>query len=92
MRTRLNQGLTRVIVVPASQSLRLPSQNIADISVGRRFDVGKVGLKLDVQVLNLTNEDDHDFFETLVVPASSNFTPSGYIFPRRVMLRIGIEF
>ncbi len=92
VRARLNQGLTRIIAIPASQDRRLPTQSVLDASIGRRFDLGRVDVKLDLQVLNVTNEDAFDFWEDLTVGPGEQFVPSGYIFPRRAMLRVGIEF
>ena len=65
----LAQGGVRVIAIPASDDTRLPDQNNFDLSFGRRFDVGQVQLKLDLQVLNVFNEDTWDWWDTLQVPA-----------------------
>ena len=88
----LAQGGQRIIAIPASDDTRLPDQNNFDLSFGRRFDVGQVQLKLDLQVLNVFNEDTHDWWDTLQVPADEVYVPSGYLFPRRVMIRFGLEF
>ena len=88
----LAQGGQRVIAVPASDDNRLPDQNNFDVSFGRRFEVGQVELKLDLQVLNVFNEDTHDWWETLQVPADEVYVPSGYLVPRRVMIRFGLQF
>ena len=88
----LAQGGQRVIAVPASDDNRLPDQNNFDVALGRRFDVGAVQLKLDLQVFNVFNEDTHDWWDTLQVPADEEYVPSGYLFPRRVMIRFGLEF
>ncbi len=88
----LAQGGQTIIAVPASDDNRLPDQNNVDLALGRRFDVGKATLKLDVQMFNVFNEDSHDWWDSLQVPADESFVPSGYLFPRRVMLRLGLEF
>ena len=88
----LAQGGQRIIAVPASDDTRLPDQNNFDLSFGRRFDVGQVQLKLDLQVLNVFNEDTWDWWDTLQVPADEEYVPSGYLFPRRVMIRFGLQF
>ncbi len=88
----LNQGIQTVIAVPASNDSTLPSQNVLDLGVGRRFVTGPVNLKVDVQVLNLFNEDSNDFWQTLVVNPGSNYVASDFITPRRLMLRLGVEF
>jgi len=88
----LAQGGVGVIAIPASDDTRLPDQNNLDLSFGRRFDVGQVQLKLDLQVLNVFNEDTWDWWDTLQVPPDEVYVPSGYLFPRRVMIRFGLEF
>lgn len=88
----LAQGGVRVIAIPASDDTRLPDQNNLDLSFGRRFDVGQLQLKLDLQVLNVFNEDTYDGWDTLQVPADEVYVPSGYLFPRRVMIRFGLQF
>ena len=88
----LAQGGQTVIAIPASDENRLPDQNILDFSFGRRFDVGAVQLKLDVQLFNVFNEDAYDRWEELTVAPDEEYVPSDYIRPRRVMLRLGLEF
>ncbi|MCY3972265.1 MAG: TonB-dependent receptor [Acidobacteria bacterium] len=88
----LAQGGVNVIAIPASDDTRLPDQNNFDLSFGRRFDVGEVKLKLDLQVLNVFNEDTWDWWDTLQVPTDEEYVASGYLFPRRVMIRFGLEF
>ncbi len=88
----LAQGAQTVIAVPASDDTRLPDQNNLDLSLGRRFDVGKTRLKFDVQVLNVFNEDSHDGWQELTVAPDEEFVPSDYLYPRRVILRFGLEF
>ncbi len=88
----LAQGLQRVIAIPASDDTRLPDQNNFDLSFGRRFDTGKFQLKLDVQLLNVLNEDTHDWWEELAVAPDEEYVPAGYLYPRRVMIRLGLEF
>ena len=88
----LAQGGQTVIAIPASDDNRLPDQNNFDVALGRRFDVGGVQLKLDLQAFNIFNEDTHDWWQTLQVPVGDEYVPSGYLFPRRVMIRFGLEF
>ena len=90
--SELAQGQQRVIAVPASDDTRLPDQNNFDLSFGRRFDVGRAQLKLDIQLLNVFNEDTHDWWEELTVAPDEEYVPDGYLFPRRVMIRLGLEF
>ncbi len=92
-RTSLGQGLASFIVSPASDDQRLPSQQIVDASIGRRFKLGgDTELKLDLQVLNALNEDANDFFQILRVTPTQGLIPSDWVFPRRLMLRLGVEF
>ncbi len=90
--TPLAQGQQTVIAVPASDDTRLPDQNNFDLSFGRRFDVGRARLKLDLQLLNVFNEDTYDWWEELTVAPDEEYVPSGYLFPRRVMIRFGLQF
>ena len=88
----LNQGGQTVIALPASSNVTLPSQNILDLSLGRGFQAGATEIRFDIQLLNALNEDAHDWWATLNVPPGSQYTPSGYLFPRRWMLRLGVTF
>jgi len=49
-------------------------------------------LKLDAQVFNLLNDDSPQYFETLVVGPGGRFTGSDFVLPRRLMVRVGLEF
>lgn len=92
-RVPLNQGLTTIIVEPASDDRRLPSTALVDLGIGKRFKLGgDVVLKLDAQVFNLLNEDANQFWETLVLGPGDRFQESDWVLPRRVMLRLGVEF
>ncbi len=88
----LNQGSQGVIAIPAESSTRLPDQNILDIGFGRPFDLGPVELKVDVQLFNALNSDVHDWWETLEVPPGREYVPNGYIFPRRLTLRLSLRY
>ena len=90
--TPLNQGGQKVIVVPASDALRLQDQNVLDFSLGRRFEAGSVTIQVDAQLFNAFNDDAHDAWETLVVAPGDSFYPDAYILPRRWSLRLGVKF
>jgi outer membrane receptor protein involved in Fe transport len=92
IRVPLDQGLTTVIMEPASDDRRKPFQSLLDLSIGRRFPVGGNTFKLDLQVLNALNEDANEFFETLVLQEGDTLLPSDWIFPRRLVVRVGWEF
>ena len=78
---------------PASNSQRHPFQSLVDISIGKRFNISGDGLiKLDLQFFNLLNEDASDFFQTLILQEGDEFLPDWWVYPRRLMLRVGVEF
>ena len=92
-RVPLNQGLTRIIVEPASDDMRLPSTTLVDLAIGKRFKLPRgTTLKVDAQVFNVFNEDAPQFWETLALQPGDRFVPSDWVLPRRVMLRLGLEF
>ena len=92
-RVPLNQGLTTFIVEPASDDNRLPSTALIDLAIGKRFKLPRdTVLKIDAQVFNLLNEDAPQFWETLVLQPGDRFVPSEWVLPRRVMLRVGLQF
>jgi outer membrane receptor protein involved in Fe transport len=91
----MNQGWTTIIMRPADDDNRLPSSAVIDLAWGKRFSLGqKVGLLLDLQLLNALNEDAWDWWETLVLQEGETFIPatSSYFTPRRLQVRVGIEF
>ena len=91
-RVSLSQGLTRIILEPANDSLRLPDQTFFDITIGKTFSLGSsTELTLDAQVFNVLNEATYDYLEGNAY-ARGQFVPSDYILPRRVMLRATIDF
>jgi hypothetical protein len=82
---------TTVILIPASDDQRLPTTTVLDLALQRSFSLPRGALlNLDLQLLNALNEDEHQFFESLMV--NDGFVPSTYILPRRLMLRLGIRF
>ncbi|MEZ5331068.1 MAG: TonB-dependent receptor [Thermoanaerobaculia bacterium] len=91
-RFSLGQGLTTVILDPASDSRRLPDTTVLDVGIGKRFEIGRSEIKLDFQVLNLLNEDANQFWETLVLGPGDRFVPSDFVYPRRGILRLGVSF
>ena len=78
----INQGGQGVIVVPADSNVRLPTQNVLDLAIGKRIDAGPTTVKIDLQLFNVFNEDSHDWWQTLNVAPGDSFVPDGYIFPR----------
>jgi hypothetical protein len=68
---------------------------MVDLGFGKRFNLSqRVGLNLDLQLLNALNEDAWDYWETqLVQPGDHYHVDNSYYFlPRRIQVRIGIEF
>ena len=98
VRGLLNQGSVRFITVPASDSQRYPFQSLIDFSFGKRWNIAGNGiLTTDIQIFNLLNDDAYDEFngggsEALVPDANGRLTPSWWVLPRRIMLRLGVEY
>jgi hypothetical protein len=70
-----------------------PIQNI-DLSIGKRIPVGdRLQLGLEGQILNLLNSSQELSFASLVLnDASQPFIPNAWVQPRRLQLRIGLQF
>ncbi len=89
----LDQGLKEIIMDPASDGRRLPSSFLLDIGIGRRWTLAEgVVLKTDLQVLNLLNDDAVTYWETLVLQPGESLVPASWVWPRRGMIRLGLEF
>jgi hypothetical protein len=55
--------------------------------------LGGTTLHLDALILNLLNEDAEDRWFTLVLQnPGDEYTVAAYLRPRRVMLRLGLDF
>jgi outer membrane receptor protein involved in Fe transport len=91
-RVRLDQGATFIIVEPASDEARLPNTLLVDVAIGKRFDLGRVLLKTDLQVLNVLNDDAPTWWKTLWVDPGDEYEAAYWLWPRRAMIRIGVEF
>jgi outer membrane receptor protein involved in Fe transport len=92
-RARLGQGSTFFIVEEAADDRRLPSTALVDLGIGKRVPLGNQReLKIDLQVLNVLNEDANTFWESLWVGPDESYVPSDFVWPRRLMLRLGFEF
>ncbi|MCP3958871.1 MAG: hypothetical protein GY719_13540 [bacterium] len=88
----LAQGGQTVIAVPASGDTTFPDQNVLDLSLGRSFEAGKATIRLDAQLFNVFNDDAHDGWQTLVVAPGDPYSARAHVLPRRLGLRLGIEF
>lgn len=92
-RARLDQGNVWVIVEPNSDDRRLPSTTVLDLGLGKRWKISdKVTLKTDVQVLNALNEDANQFWETQRLLPGETYVKDDYVYPRRAILRVALEF
>jgi outer membrane receptor protein involved in Fe transport len=88
-------GGTTVIMEPSgsTDALRRSSFKNVDFRVGRRVALSeRVSLRLDATLLNAFNDDAELFFSTLQLDEGEEFSPSEWVLPRRLMLRVGVEF
>ena len=95
----LGQGTSRVIMDPAGSDssafgkLRYPAEKRVDLSLSKRFDLGSnFQFKVDAQVFNLLNEGTHTLNESLILQPGDTFLPADFVWPRRLMLRLGFQF
>jgi hypothetical protein len=89
----MNQGPVTVIMDPADDSKRHSFQKQIDLAIGKRLRLGGTTLHLDALILNLLNEDAEDRWSTLVLQnPDDEHTVAAYLRPRRVMLRLGLDF
>ena len=80
-------------VEPAGAPGRLDFQTLIDFSIGKRWQLpGRFTLKTDLQFLNLLNSTAVDTFQTYVLNEGDDFVPNSWVKPRRLMLRIGLEY
>ena len=81
------------IAAPAGGPRRHDFQNLIDFSLGKRWQLpGGFILKTDLQLLNLLNSTAVQFWNTQVLNEGDEFVPSWWVRPRRLMLRIGLEY
>jgi hypothetical protein len=81
------------IMEPAGDSQRHPFQSLIDFGIGKRITLPGGGvLKLDLQVLNILNEDAVTHWDSLVLDEGEDFLPFWWVWPRRLMLRLGYEY
>jgi outer membrane receptor protein involved in Fe transport len=91
----LEQGRTTVIMEPGNDGQRFPSQAIIDLSLGKGFNLGGgVLFNVDLQLYNLLNDDAWDYWENLSIQEGERFVPDAayYMLPRRLQIRVGVEF
>jgi hypothetical protein len=91
----LGQGRSRVIMEPSGSraGLRRSTNTSIDVMLGKRLRLGRATLKIDGTIYNLTNADNELFFHTLILQSpEDDFEPSEWRLPRRLMIRLGIDF
>lgn len=73
--------------------LRRSANKNIDLVIGNRVTLGRITLKLDGTIYNLTNADNELFFATLLLQSlEDDFEPAVWRLPRRLMIRVGVEF
>ena len=90
--TPLAQGSVGVIALPAQSDVTRDSQTVFDLSLSRPFDLGPVDLTVRLDLLNATNEDVGEYWATLTVPPGDQYIPSGFVWPRRLMFNLALDF
>ena len=72
---------------------RFDFQSLIDFSFGKRWRLpGNLILKTDLQFFNLLNSTAMDRWQSYVLNEGDEFVPSMWVKPRRLMLRIGLEY
>ena len=75
------------------EGLRHPTLWVADVRLGKRFDLGDVQLKLDAYVYNALNSTASIGHASLrLEDPGEQFIPSSWVEPRRLMLLAGFVF
>jgi hypothetical protein len=81
------------IAANAGGPRRHDSQNLVDFSIGKRWRLpGRFTLKTDLQFLNLLNSTAVQRWADQVLNEGDEYVPSSWVKPRRLMLRIGLEY
>jgi hypothetical protein len=91
----LGQGRSLIIMEPSGSrpGLRRTTNKSIDVMFGKRLRLGRATLKLDGTIYNLTNADNALFFHTLILQSpEDDFEPGLWRLPRRLMIRLGIDF
>ncbi len=84
---------TNFIAAAAGGPRRFDFQSLIDFSIGKRWRLpGRFILKTDLQFFNLLNSTAVDQFTDYVLNEGDEFVPSWWVKPRRLMLRLGLEY
>jgi len=83
-----------IVIMEPSGSLRHSMIQNIDLSFGKRIPIGnRFQLRLDGEILNLLNSDQELEFASLVLQDPSwTFEPVAWVQPRRLQVRIGLQF
>jgi outer membrane receptor protein involved in Fe transport len=77
----------------ADYDLRHDFQSLVDFSIGKDWGLpGGAALKTDLQFFNLLNDDGILRWQTPVLDEGEEFIGYSWVRPRRLMLRLGVEF
>jgi hypothetical protein len=86
-------GQAITVTADDSPDLRMPSQAILDLGVQKTFNLGKdVGLQIGLQVLNVLNENAPEYWASWNLFPGQVFEPAVWVSPRRLQLKLGIDF
>ena len=86
----LTHGSTRIIL---EQNLRLEAVKAIDVTVGRKFPLGAgIVARVDGSIYNILNSDTPLELTTLVLNAGESFIPDFWTQPRRLEVRLGLQF
>ena len=88
-------GSVVIIMEPAGSrpELRHSTTKNVDIRLGKRISLGgNAAIRIDGMVLNVLNDDAELDFETLRLDAGEEFEPINWVYPRRLMIRVGFLF
>jgi hypothetical protein len=95
----LGQGRSRMIMAPTGSEdvggvLRRSTNYNLDLMFGKRVRLSDAAtLKLDATIYNLTNADNELYFATLILQSpEDDFVADTWRVPRRLLIRLGIEF
>jgi hypothetical protein len=86
-------GNTTFISVPMGNENRMDSQAVLDLSFSKRFALSDWGdFNIFLQALNVTNEDAITYYDSNVLPPGSDYVPIGWVYPRRLTVRLKLSF
>ena len=91
----LDPGSVSVIMESAGSrpGLRHPTNKNVDLRIGKSFRLGDdARFKFDLIFLNLLNDDASLEMASLELDEGEDFVPDNWVFPRRLMIRVGFEF